>query len=134
MRQSVTVSSIKMWTDAGNSTILKAHPEVTFSRWDKNWNWVWQSLHIRLVITSRWLLFILGSKIKVTLNIKMVSAQYIVNYLSLSFLISRLAMTSRWPLFIFKSLGQRSLWPWMLNWFSLVILKTIYHKVFLFHK
>ena len=27
----------------------------------------------------------------------------------------------------------RSQWPWMAKWFQLIILKTIYYKVFIFH-
>ena len=77
-------------------------------------------------------------KVIVTLNVKMVSADYLEYYTCISqssYVTCRLVMTSWWPLLILGSLGQRSrsCLPWMLKWFPLIILKTIYHKVFIFH-
>ena len=64
----------------------------------------------------------------VTLNVKMVSTDYLEIHLSQSsYFTCGLDMTSTWPLFILGSLGQRSRsqWPWMLKWILLIIVKSI---------
>ena len=71
-------------------------------------------------------------KVTVTLNIKMVSADYPVNHLSLTYHISPrwLVMTSRWLLLILWAVSQRSRsqLPCMSKWFPLIFLKFINHS------
>ena len=62
-------------------------------------------------------------KVTVTLNAKIVSADYLSKS---SYFICRLVMTSRWSLFI---LGVIVIVTLMLKWFLLIILK----KIFIFH-
>ena len=90
--------------------------------------------HFSLVIISRWPL--LSSKVKVPdcwNGFCWLSWKPFIT--KTSYFTCRLVMTSRWSLLILGSLGQRSRsqWPWMLKWFPLIILKTIHHKVFIFH-